>query len=385
MPAPHVASSAEPAFVPASDHPAELIDRVRAAAAARTPLRLVGGGTKAFVHAPVAGAPLDLRAHSGILNHEPSELVVTVRAGTPLAELEAALAEHGQCLPFEPPRFGAGGTVGGAVASGLAGPARASVGGARDYVLGARLVNGRGELLTFGGQVMKNVAGYDVSRALAGSWGALGLITELSLKVLPVAPAEATLVFEVDQFNALERLHRWGGQPLPINASRWLRDTGAGKERLFLRLRGAAAAVEAACERLLAEASGARLNDAQAATDWTACRDQRLPFFTDAPSPDHGLWRVSVPQTAAPLLAEWPQLIEWQGAQRWLWAPVVAVEAIRTAARGAGGHAQLFRAPASGDAGEPRADVPSPALRAVMRRLREAFDPHGVFQAPALF
>lgn len=385
MPAPHVASSAEPAFVPASDHPAELIDRVRAAAAARTPLRLVGGGTKAFVHAPVAGAPLDLRAHSGILNHEPSELVVTVRAGTPLAELEAALAEHGQCLPFEPPRFGAGGTVGGAVASGLAGPARASVGGARDYVLGARLVNGRGELLTFGGQVMKNVAGYDVSRALAGSWGALGLITELSLKVLPVAPAEATLVFEVDQFNALERLHRWGGQPLPINASRWLRDTGAGKARLFLRLRGAAAAVEAACERLLAEASGARLNDAQAATDWTACRDQRLPFFTSAPSPDHGLWRVSVPQTAAPLLAEWPQLIEWQGAQRWLWAPVVAVEAIRAAARGAGGHAQLFRAPASGDAGEPRADVPSPALRAVMRRLREAFDPHGVFQAPALF
>jgi len=385
MSAPHAAPSAEAAFVPASDHPQALIDRVRAAAAARTPLHLVGGGTKAFVHAPVAGEWLDLRTHTGILNHEPSELVVTVRAGTPLAELEAALAEHGQCLPFEPPRFGAGGTVGGAVASGLAGPARASVGGARDYVLGARLINGRGELLTFGGQVMKNVAGYDVSRALAGSWGALGLITELSLKVLPVAPAEATLVFDVDQFNALERLHRWGGQPLPINASRWLRDTGAGKERLFLRLRGAAAAVEAACERLLAEASGVRLNDAQAATDWTACRDQRLPFFTDAPSPDHGLWRVSVPQTAAPLLAEWPQLIEWQGAQRWLWAPVAAVDAIRTATRAAGGHAQLFRAPASGDGGVPRADSPAPALRAVMRRLREAFDPHGVFAAPTLF
>jgi glycolate oxidase FAD binding subunit len=384
MSAPHVASAAAPAFVPASDHPAELIDRVRAAVAARTPLRLVGGGTKAFVHAPVTGEPLDLRTHHGILSHEPSELVVTVRTGTLLAELEAALAQHGQCLPFEPPRFGAGGTVGGAVASGLAGPARASVGGARDYVLGARLINGRGELLTFGGQVMKNVAGYDVSRALAGSWGALGLITELSLKVLPVAPAEATLAFEVDQFNALERLHRWGGQPLPINASRWLHPPGAGG-RLFLRLRGAAAAVEAACERLLAEARGERQDNTQAAPDWTACRDQRLPFFTDAPSPDHGLWRVSVPQTAAPLLDEWPQLIEWQGAQRWLWAPVAAVDAIRTAARVAGGHAQLFRAPASGDAGVPRADAPSPALRAVMRRLREAFDPHGVFQAPALF
>ncbi|WP_291017872.1 glycolate oxidase subunit GlcE [Hydrogenophaga sp.] len=384
MPVSHAAPSAEAAFVPASDHPQELIDRVRDAVAARTPLRLVGGGTKAFVHAPVAGEALDLRTHSGILNHEPSELVVTVRAGTPLAELEAALEEHGQCLPFEPPRFGAGGTVGGAVASGLAGPARASVGGARDYVLGARLINGRGELLTFGGQVMKNVAGYDVSRALAGSWGALGLITELSLKVLPVAPAEATLVFEVDQFNALERLHRWGGQPLPINASRWLQEAGAG-DRLCLRLRGAVAAVEAACERLLAEAPGARLDNTQASSDWAACRDHHLPFFTDAPSPDHGLWRVSVPQTAAPLLGEWPQLIEWQGAQRWLWAPVAAAEAIRTAARVAGGHAQLFRAPLSGDGGVPRADAPSPALRAVMRRLREAFDPHGIFQAPDLF
>ena len=384
MSAPHAAPSTEPAFVPASDHPQALIDRVRSAVAARTPLRLVGGGTKAFVHAPVAGDPLDLRAHSGILSHEPSELVVTVRAGTPLADVEAALAEHGQCLPFEPPRFGAGGTVGGAVASGLAGPARASVGGARDYVLGARLINGRGELLTFGGQVMKNVAGYDVSRALAGSWGALGVVTELSLKVLPVAPAEATLVFEVDQFNALERLHRWGGQPLPINASRWLGEA-AGPGRLHLRLRGAVAAVEAACVRLLGEAPGVRLDPLEAAAGWTAGRDQQLPFFTAPPSPAHGLWRVSVPQTAEPLLAAWPQLIEWQGAQRWLWAPADAADAIRTAARAAGGHAHLFRAPAVGDGGVPRADAPSPALGAVMQRLREAFDPHGIFQAPALF
>ncbi len=387
MPAPHDAPAATaptPGFVPASDHPAELIDQVRAAVAERAPLRIAGGGSKAFVHAPVAGRALDTRGHRGILNHEPSELVVTVRAGTPLAELEAALAEHGQCLPFEPPRFGAAGTVGGAVASGLAGPARASVGGARDYVLGARLINGRGELLTFGGQVMKNVAGYDVSRALAGSWGALGVVTELSLKVLPLAPAEATLVFEADQFNALERLHRWGGQPLPLNASRWWGEA-AGPGRLHLRLRGALAAVEAACARLLAEAPGERLDPAEAAADWAACRDQRLPFFTQAPSPAHGLWRVSVPQTAQPLLAAWPQLIEWQGAQRWLWAPVDAADPVRAAARAAGGHAQLFRAPASGDGGVPRADTPAPALQAVMRRLREAFDPHGIFQAPALF
>ena len=291
-----------PVAHPASDAPTELIDRVRAAAADGQRLRIAGGGSKLAVCGPLAAQPLSTRGWSGILSHEPSELVITVRGGTPLAEVEAALIEHGQCLPFEPPRFGAGGTVGGALASGLAGPARASVGGARDYVLGARLINGRGELLTFGGQVMKNVAGYDVSRALAGTWGALGVVTELSLKVLPVAPAEATLVFEVDQSNALERLHRWGGQPLPINASRWLGEA-AGPGRLHLRLRGAAAAVEAACTRLLGEAPGARLDPLEAGGGWTACRDQQLPFFTAPPSPAHGLWRVSVPQTAEPLLA----------------------------------------------------------------------------------
>ena len=368
-----------PAFVPASDHPQELIDRVRDAVAARARLRIVGGGSKSFVHAGVEGEALDTRVHSGILSHEPSELVVTVRAGTPLAELEAALAEHGQCLPFEPPRLGPGGTVGGAVAAGLAGPARAAVGGARDYVLGARLLNGRAELLTFGGQVMKNVAGYDVSRALAGSWGALGLITELSLKVLPVAPAEATLCFALDQAQALDHLHRWGGQPLPINASRWQ------DGRLWLRLRGALAAVEAACPRLMAEAGGERLDPAAAAADWTACRDHQLAFLRQAPSPGHGLWRVSLPQTADALLAAWPQLIEWQGAQRWLWAPLAAAGEIRAAARAAGGHAQLLRAPAAGEGGVARADAPAPAMAALMRRLREAFDPHGVFAAPEFF
>ena len=151
------------------DHPGELIERIRAAAADRTPLRLQGGGTKAFLAEPAPGELLSTTGYAGIISHEPSELVVTVKAGTPLAELESVLAAAGQSLAFEPPHFGPGATVGGAVAAGLAGPARATVGGARDYVLGVRLINGKGELLTFGGQVMKNVAGYDVSRALAGS------------------------------------------------------------------------------------------------------------------------------------------------------------------------------------------------------------------------
>lgn len=363
-----------------NDTPHALIDQVRAAVAARTPLRIRGGDTKAFHGEPVSGQPLDTRGFSGIVAHEPSELVITVRAGTPLAEVEAALAEKGQHLPFDPPHFGAGSTIGGAVAAGLAGPARATAGGVRDYVLGAQFINGQAEWLTFGGQVMKNVAGYDISRALAGSMGTLGVITHLSLKVLPVAPAEATLVFKLGQHDALEQLHRWGGQPLPLNASCWVKDDTAADrpELLFVRLRGAVAAVEAACERLAREAGGQRMDNAQAGPDWAACRDQTLPFF-NAPSPDLCLWRLSLPQTAPVLELPFAQLIEWQGAQRWLWAPASAATPIRAAAARMQGHATLFRAGAEGAPGVRRFDAESPALQTITKRLREAFDPLGLF------
>jgi glycolate oxidase FAD binding subunit len=366
------------------EYPGPLIEQVRAAAAARTPLRIEGGNTKAFYGEPVRGEPLLITGWSGIVSHEPSELVVTVRAGMPLAELEAALAEQGQCLPFEPPHFAPGSTVGGMVAAGLAGPARASVGTVRDYVLGARFINGRGELLTFGGQVMKNVAGYDVSRALAGSLGQLGVITEVSLKVLPFAPAEATLVFELGQHEALEQLHRWGGQPLPINASCWVKDDtqASAPELLFVRLRGAVAAVDAACERLLREAGGTRMDNAQAGPDWAQCRDQRLPFFT-ASSADLCLWRLSVPQTAPVIPLPWAQLIEWQGAQRWLWAPTSAAGEIRTATAAVNGHATVFRTGADGAPGVPRFDALSPTIKAITERLRTEFDPSQIFGQPA--
>ena len=363
-----------------NDTPHALIDQVRAAVAARTPLRIRGGDTKAFHGEPVSGQTLDTRAFSGIVAHEPSELVITVRAGTPLAEVEAALAEKGQHLPFDPPHFGAGSTIGGAVAAGLAGPARATAGGVRDYVLGAQFINGQAEWLTFGGQVMKNVAGYDISRALAGSMGTLGVITHLSLKVLPVAPAEVTLVFRMGQRDALERLHRWGGQPLPLNASCWVKDDTSpdAPELLFVRLRGAAAAVETASERLAREAGGQRMDNAQAGPDWAACRDQTLPFF-NAPSPDLCLWRLSLPQTAPVLELPFAQLIEWQGAQRWLWAPASAATPIRAAAARMQGHATLFRAGADGAPGVRRFDAENPALQAITKRLREAFDPLGLF------
>ena len=360
---------------------AQITERVRTAAADQTPLRIRGGGTKDFHGLALHGEVLDTRVLRGIVSYEPSELVVTVRAGTPLAELEAALAEQGQCLPFEPPHFAKASsdvaTVGGMVAAGLSGPARASVGAVRDYLLGVTLLNGKAELLTFGGQVMKNVAGYDVSRLMAGAWGTLGLLTEVSLKVLPVAPAEATLRFECTQQQALDWLNAWGGQPLPLNASCWLQEDSAAQGVLYLRLRGARAAVQAACGRL----GGERMHSA--AADWQACREHQLPWFT-ARAPGHALWRLSVPQTA-PALAlpdgcKGP-LIEWHGALRWVQAPRALGHALRALAKAAGGSATLFRSEATGQPGaEPDFDAQAAdATAALHARLKQAFDPAGIF------
>lgn len=376
-----------------------LVDRVRAAQADGTPLRICGGGSKAFYGEPMAGEPLPTIGLRGIVSYAPSELVVTVRAGTPLAELEAVLAERGQCLPFEPPHVGFAGpghtaTVGGMVAAGLAGPARASVGGVRDHVLGLGLLDGRGQCLQFGGQVMKNVAGYDVSRVMAGALGTLGLVTEVSLKVLPVAPAEATLVLERPQAEALALLQRWGGQPLPLNASCWVRDeTDGGRELLFVRLRGAAAAVEAACQRLLREHGGARMDNAVAQPDWAACRDLRLPFFTVPVAAGSGaaeplaLWRLGLPATAPVLDLPSAPFIEWHGAQRWVWAPPGAAARLRAVAARAGGHATLFWAPegAAAAAAVPRFDMLAPALAQIHHRLKAEFDPAGVFNRGRLW
>lgn len=376
-----------------------IIDQVRAAASAGTALRIRGGGSKDFYGEPPAGELLEIAPLAGITSYEPTELVVTVRAGTRLAELEAVLAERGQCLPFEPPHFGPGATraeplgegltysgstagsvatVGGMVAAGLSGPARASVGSVRDYVLGLTLLNGRGELLTFGGQVMKNVAGYDVSRLMAGAMGTLGLITEVSLKVLPVAPAEATLKFQMSQALALAQLNRWGGQPLPLNASCWVDD--AGLPTLYLRLRGAVAAVDAACKTM----GGERQDKASAASDWTLCREQQLPWFLARGERD--LWRVSVPQTAPVLDLPEPPLVEWHGGLRWVRATPDDGPRLREIAARAGGHATLFIA---GGAHQTRAggrfDALKPPLDRIHRQLKKEFDPAGIFNRGRMY
>jgi glycolate oxidase FAD binding subunit len=351
-----------------------LIDRIAQAREGKTPLAIRGGGTKDFYGEAPQGEPLDVRPLAGISSYEPTELVVTARAGTPVAELEAALAERGQWLPFEPPRFAAGGTVGGMVASGLSGPSRASAGSLRDHVLGLTMLNGRGELLGFGGQVMKNVAGYDVSRLVAGSMGLLGVICEVSLKVMPVPPASLTLRFEQDEASALKALNTWAGQPLPLQASAWW------EGMLVVRLAGAAAAVQAAAQQLGGEA----IEPAMAAGFWQGLRDHTDEFFAGAKKAVEGgaaLWRLSLPSTAPPLNLSGEQLIEWGGAQRWLCTSTPA-GVVRAAAAQAGGHATLFRA-ADKSAGvfAPLA----PPLERIHRELKRAFDPDGILNPGRLY
>jgi glycolate oxidase FAD binding subunit len=314
---------------------------------------------------------LDPRAACGVVAYEPSELALAARCGTRLAEIETLLEAHGQMLAFEPPRFGAAATIGGCVASGLAGPRRASAGyaygGVRDFVLGARLLDGRSQLLSFGGMVMKNVAGYDASRLLVGSLGALGVIVEVSLKVVPKYPVETTLQFSLGESEALNQLNAWGGQPLPISASAW-RD-----ESLWIRLSGSDAGVTSAAARLGGEPMASGID----AAHWLGLREQTDQFFTgDAP-----LWRLSLPPTAGPLGLGPRQLIEWGGAQRWIRSDLPAAE-IRARAQGSGGHATLFRG------GDRTGGVFSPLslpLAAIHQRLRSQFDPLGLFDAGRLF
>jgi glycolate oxidase FAD binding subunit len=356
---------------------ARLIDQIQTARAAKGALRIRGGGSKDFYGEAPRGdeALLDTRELAGISVYEPSELVITVRAGTALAEVEAALAERGQHLAFEPPRFGEAGTVGGMVSAGLSGPARAAVGGVRDFVLGATMLNGRGELLSFGGQVMKNVAGYDVARLLTGSMGILGVICELSLKVLPLPVAQTTLRFDASEPKALAQLNAWGAQPLPITASAWWAGT------LVVRLAGAAAAVSQATRTL----GGEVLPDGLAQPFWVGLRDQRDEFFVHAAAGvangSGALWRVSVPSTAPALALPGEQLIEWGGAQRW-WLTAAPANVVRSAAAAVGGHATLFRAE---DKSAGVFTPLSPVLARIHRQMKQAFDPDGVFNPGRLY
>jgi glycolate oxidase FAD binding subunit len=342
----------------------EIAERIRSAGARAAPLRIQGGGTKGFYGRPVPGEILDTRGHSGIVDYEPTELVVTARAGTPLEEIEDALAKEGQLLAFEPPRFAPGGTIGGAIAAGLSGPRRPYAGAARDFVLGVRVLDGKGTDLRFGGRVMKNVAGYDVSRLMAGALGTLGVLTEISLKVLPVPPAELTLRQGRSHAEAIQLMNAWAGKPYPITGT-----CHAGSE-LHIRLSGAEPAVRAARAKLGGDevAGGPEF--------WRALRDHALPVFRTAP-----LWRFSIKSTTTPLPFEGPQVVEWGGAQRWI-AGAIDSTLVRRTAAAAGGHATFFRG------AEPQGEVFQPLsapLLKLHRRLKDAFDPQRIFNRGRLY
>jgi len=345
----------------------KLQERVLTANANRTPLQLHGGRTKDFYGESLAGEPLDLSGYRGIVDYEPSELVLTARCGTPLAEIETALAEQGQCLAFEPPRFGGGGpgarnasaTWGGVIATGLSGPGRLQAGAVRDFVLGASLLAADGELLNFGGRVMKNVAGFDVARLLCGSLGIFGIMTEVSVKVLPKPRAEESLRLEMPAPEAVEAFNRWAGQPLPISAAAW--NEGAA----WVRLSGAEPAVRAASKII----GGDRVFPGLAKKWWNALRDYTHPLFLDS-----CVWRVSVPSVAAPLPLPAEPLIDWGGALRW-YAGDFAADEVRRLAIAAGGTALRWRGECPGSRFHP---LPSPLIE-IHRRLKSSFDPEGIF------
>ena len=347
-----------------NDASAELEDRLLRAAAEGTPLDIVGGGSKSFLGRTTQGEPFDVHAHRGIVAYEPTELVITSRAGTPLAEIEAVLTDSGQMLAFEPPHFGATATLGGTVASALSGPRRPYAGAVRDFVLGIKVLSGEGRTLTFGGQVMKNVAGYDVSRLMVGAMGTLGVLLEISLKVLPLPAHTTTLSFAVKAAAAIERMNAWAAKPLPLSGAYH------EKRRLYARLSGTAGGVAQAVERL----GGDVVEDAHR---WHDLREHSLEHF-GAGAP---LWRLSVPPATPPLALPGETLIDWGGALRWLKSECQGKE-IRAAVAEVGGHAMLYRH------GSREGEVYHPLDGTLLRlhqRLKASFDPKGILNRGRMY
>ncbi len=344
------------------DDSSRLIDRVLSAVERRAPLRIHGGDSKGFYGRPVVGEALDLRRHRGVVTYDPTELVITARAGTPVAELNAVLDAAGQMLPCEPPAFGEQATIGGAVASGLSGPRRPWAGAVRDYVLGCRLITGEGKHVRFGGEVMKNVAGYDLSRLMAGSLGCLGILSEVSLKVLPKPRAQQSLQIDMSAPDALDKLIRWRLAGLPVTGACHIGHT------LHLRLEGGTSSVKAAASSI----GGQEMDP----SFWTGLREQRLSFFDGSET----LWRLSVPNGVSVESLPGATALDWGGAQRWLKSDAPA-STIRRIAEAAGGHATCFT-PTPGV--EPFHPLPAPMLR-FHKQLKQKLDPHSIFNPGRMY
>lgn len=339
------------------DISASLQEAVKSTQAKKHSLAIVGGGSKSFLQAATADAELHLSEHCGVIDYQPSELFITARAGTPLAEIEAMLADHKQMLACEPPHFGNTATLGGAVACGFSGPRRPFAGSLRDHILGVRLLNGAGELLQFGGQVMKNVAGFDVSRLMVGARGTLGALLEISIKVMPKTELEQTLLFECPLNDAPRRMSELARRSMPLSALAW------AEGHIFLRLEGTEAAIRAAHTQIGGELA------AGSAHFWQALREQTHPFFHR----HQPLWRLSLPPASVLALPESDVLVDWCGGLRW-WHTDQPASEVDAMAYAQGGHAYLFRnsTPVVGA-------TPPTTLLAIHHRLKKSFDPHGIF------
>lgn len=338
----------------------DLQEQVRKASSNATPLKICGGGSKSFYGNRIEGDPLDVSTHIGIIDYDPAELVITLRAGCLLKDVEELLLEHGQMLGFEPPHFSAKATIGGTVATALAGPRRAFSGGVRDFVLGAKVLDGRGEVLNFGGRVIKNVAGFDVSRLMVGAMGTLGVVLEVSLRVLPVFKTEVTLGYDHD---TAEEHIRWinelCGRPLPLSASMWYQG------RSLIRLSGSEQGVNSAAETL----GGDREESV-----WESLKEHKHAFFEK-----HGhVNRLSLPPTSELSLKQ-NQLIEWSGAQRWIGD--CDIERMRERMASRQGSLCLFRSQHRDAVFQPVDN----ATRMLHRNLKSRFDPARIFNRNRLF
>jgi glycolate oxidase FAD binding subunit len=367
-------------------------EQILNAAKNKVQLSIEGGGTKSWYGNTNTYSKLDTRAYSGILEYQPEELVITACAGTPLKEIEAALKDKNQVLAFEPPHFGEHATFGGAIAAGLAGPGRISVGNFRDFVLGARILDGKGRDLSFGGQVMKNVAGYDVSRLMPGSMGTLALLLEASVKVLPKPAGTATLRCQISQEKALRILNEWAGQPLPLSASCWIGNTSEDGQ-LTIRLAGAIAAIKAAITFMSSLVNASEVEPQSAELFWNDLREHQLSSFENLAA-DQTLYRLALPAACGPLTipgASSEIVLEWHGQQRWIKAAgdEATFTLIKQLATSHGGHATRFKQGMNVNPAFQRftllsEQVHSKALEAVQERLRSAFDPAGVFATKRL-
>lgn len=348
-----------------------LVDQVGDAREDGVALRIEGGGSKGFIGRSPVGDSLSLTGHCGIVSYDPGELVVTVRAGTPLAEIEAALAENGQVLPFEPPHFGETSTIGGTLACNLSGPARPWAGSGRDMVLGLKLIDGNGKLLSFGGKVMKNVAGYDISRLQCGGFGCFGILTEVSLKVLPKKPAALSLVAPMaDVDRAIQLMNRFSARSLPISGAAWF------EHNLYIRLEGGASSVNGGVSILREMAPEAAFDEADAGL-WTGMRNQSHEYFqTDDP-----VWRFSIKSTAPHFDLDGAWLIDWAGSQRWLRGRHDLTH-LESAAREAGGTVSCFR---NGDRAGEVFQAPDQVTRRLYSKLKAAFDPGKIFNPGRLY